>query len=215
MRSASELEKTQYTYDPSTAHGAARRDQIIHVATELFHDRGFHATGIDDIGAAAGITGPGIYRHFAGKNEILMAVLDRMWVMLRTGIEEADDLADRAGLDRLVERHVGLAVYRRAEFTLLVQDLRFLPGAYRGLARQNRATYRDAWASRISRLHSACSLEQARLVTGSAWRLSAGADDAMASSGLRDNQIEDVLVAMTNAAIERGAGSDCVDPDRI
>ena len=54
-----------------------RRDQILDAAIKLFHEHGYHATGMDDIGAAAGITGPGIYRHFKSKEDILETALHR------------------------------------------------------------------------------------------------------------------------------------------
>ena len=52
-----------------------RRDEILAAAVKLFHERGYHATGMDDIGAEAGISGPAIYRHFKGKEEILEVLL--------------------------------------------------------------------------------------------------------------------------------------------
>jgi len=59
-----------------------RRDVILQTAAELFGQRGYHAVGIDDIGQAVGITGPAVYRHFATKEDIVMAAiaqnLDRM-----------------------------------------------------------------------------------------------------------------------------------------
>lgn len=48
-----------------------RRELILDAAITLFREHGFDATGIDEIGAAAGITGPGVYRHFASKQDIL------------------------------------------------------------------------------------------------------------------------------------------------
>jgi AcrR family transcriptional regulator len=66
-----------YAPEPPTKRGKDRRDQIIAVATELFHERGFDATGIDDIGAAAGITGPGIYSHFNGRAVSLLEAMTR------------------------------------------------------------------------------------------------------------------------------------------
>lgn len=202
---ASEVELAEYTHDPTTAHGRARRDQIIAAATQLFHDGGFHATGIDDIGAVAGITGPGIYRHFAGKSEILMAVLDRLWMRIRTGIDAAEILGTRDALTHLVDRHVGLAVHHRAECTLLVEDLRFLPDEYQALAAHNRATYREAWAVRIAELHPPLSIAEARLITEASWRISAGTARAMADSGLGDDEVVTVLTDMTMAAIAGAA----------
>jgi AcrR family transcriptional regulator len=53
----------------------SRRRLILHSAGLLFAERGYTDTGIDDIGEGAGITGPGIYRHFSGKQEILDELL--------------------------------------------------------------------------------------------------------------------------------------------
>ena len=60
---------------PTASGGAKRRPdrraRILAAAMDLFHRKGYHATGMDEIGAAAGITGPGIYRHFESKEQIL------------------------------------------------------------------------------------------------------------------------------------------------
>src|SRR3569833_1006145 len=49
---------------------ANRREQILSAAAELFAHHGFHGVGIDDIGAAVGISGPALYRHFRSKDAI-------------------------------------------------------------------------------------------------------------------------------------------------
>ncbi|HEY0454290.1 TetR/AcrR family transcriptional regulator [Actinophytocola sp.] len=52
---------------------ASRREELLTAATRLFRDRGYHAVSMEDIGAAAGIAGPSIYRYFPGKSAILVA----------------------------------------------------------------------------------------------------------------------------------------------
>jgi AcrR family transcriptional regulator len=52
-----------------------RREQILREAARLFAERGFHGVGVDEIGAAVGISGPGLYRHFAGKDAMLAELL--------------------------------------------------------------------------------------------------------------------------------------------
>jgi AcrR family transcriptional regulator len=52
-----------------------RRDEILAAALQLFEEKGYHATGMDDIGAVAGMTGPAIYRHFRNKEELLETLL--------------------------------------------------------------------------------------------------------------------------------------------
>jgi AcrR family transcriptional regulator len=193
------------TREPPTQRGKARRDQIIEVATQLFNERGFHATGIDDVGAAAGITGPGIYRYFASKDEILIAVFDRVWMMLKEAIEASRTLEPIDALDHLMARHVRLSVVHRAEFTLLAHDLRYLPSSYQTLARTNHATYRDAWADAIVTVRTEITLDEARLMTTAAWRLSSGIGEAIDQSNLASDRIEMTLLTMTRSAVLRGA----------
>ncbi|MGH3950933.1 MAG: helix-turn-helix domain-containing protein, partial [Pseudonocardiaceae bacterium] len=53
----------------------SRREQILAAAAELFAQHGFHGVGIDDIGAAVGISGPALYRHFRSKDAMLGEML--------------------------------------------------------------------------------------------------------------------------------------------
>lgn len=69
--------------------GQERYDAILDAARRLFVSQGYEHTTIDDIGVAAGITGPGIYRHFTGKQEILAKLVEQ-------GIDLHIDLLDRA-----------------------------------------------------------------------------------------------------------------------
>ena len=55
--------------DPST------RDQVLRQAARLFAERGYRGTAVEDIGAACGISGPAVYKHFANKQAILARLL--------------------------------------------------------------------------------------------------------------------------------------------
>ncbi len=54
-----------------------RRRLIEQAATELFADRGYAATTVDDIVRAAGVTKPMLYRHFESKQDLCIALLER------------------------------------------------------------------------------------------------------------------------------------------
>lgn len=56
----------------------ARKAEILDVAGDLFHRSGFHAVGMDDIGEAAGVTGPALYFHFRSKTGLLAAIMERL-----------------------------------------------------------------------------------------------------------------------------------------
>src|SRR5262249_42746727 len=55
----------------------ARDVKILEAAAKLFQERGFGAVGVDEIGERAGVTGPAIYRHFRGKEDILASLFDQ------------------------------------------------------------------------------------------------------------------------------------------
>src|SRR5882762_8505104 len=58
------------------ARRRSRREEILEIAMGLFVSRGYHGVSMDDIGAAAGVTGPALYHHFAGKEAMLVAALN-------------------------------------------------------------------------------------------------------------------------------------------
>jgi AcrR family transcriptional regulator len=90
------------------AEPPARREELLTAATRLFRDRGYHAVSMEDIGAAAGIAGPSIYRYFPGKAAILVAAGYRMAERLdRTAGAAVREAADgRDALARLSSSYV-------------------------------------------------------------------------------------------------------------
>jgi len=156
------MESSEHSPEAPTARGRRRREQIIEAATRLFHLQGFHATSMDEIGMAAGITGPGLYRHFSSKDDILLAVFDRIWDLLRGAIERSAGLPPGEALDVLIDTHTTLALDQGAELMLLVRELRYVPEYYQRAAERNDARYTDAWAEVIIKLHPELSLDEAR-----------------------------------------------------
>lgn len=152
------------TTHAATEKGRKRRDLIIRAATRLFDEQGYHATGIDDIGEAAGITGPGVYRHFSGKDDILITIFDRIWMRLRVGLGEAAGNASREALVILIDQHVAFAVDRRAEMSLLQRQLQNLPEDYRAKAKTNRDRYEAAWLEPLGQVHPELTEPESRLI---------------------------------------------------
>ncbi|GAC54111.1 TetR/AcrR family transcriptional regulator [Gordonia amicalis] len=60
---------------PTTTRGQQRSEQIVRAAAFLFQETGYQNVSIDQIGAAVGLTGPAVYRHFKGKYGILVRAL--------------------------------------------------------------------------------------------------------------------------------------------
>jgi AcrR family transcriptional regulator len=59
------------------ASGIARREEILDAASSLFTEVGFYGVSLRDIASRVGMSHPGLLRHFASKDAILFAVLDR------------------------------------------------------------------------------------------------------------------------------------------
>ena len=56
---------------------AERRAELLAAAATLFADRGFAGVRLEDLGAAVGISGPAVYRHFPNKEAVLVELLVR------------------------------------------------------------------------------------------------------------------------------------------
>jgi len=68
---------------------AARREQLLNVALEVFAHQGFHGTAMNDVAEAAGVTKPVLYQHFQSKRQLYLALLDEVGQRLRQTIEKA------------------------------------------------------------------------------------------------------------------------------
>lgn len=56
---------------------AQRREQLITIGRQLFAERGFDATSIEEIAARAKVSKPVVYEHFGGKEGLYAVVVDR------------------------------------------------------------------------------------------------------------------------------------------
>src|SRR3954453_386295 len=95
---------------------ATRRELLLESAADLFAEKGFHGVGIDDIGEAAGITGPGVYRHFPSKQALLETLIDRTMDRMLQLAEHASDL------EALVDLHVSLVNEQQALHRVWVRE---------------------------------------------------------------------------------------------
>ncbi|MEV7418241.1 TetR/AcrR family transcriptional regulator [Streptomyces sp. NPDC089919] len=138
------------------AAAPSRREQILKEAARLFAERGFHGVGVDEIGAAVGISGPGLYRHFAGKDamlaELLVGISERLLTGGRYRVAEAD--GDPAALlSSLIDGHVDFALDDRPLITLHDRELDRLREADRKLVRQLQRQYVELWVAAVRALH--------------------------------------------------------------
>ncbi len=133
---------------------AERRSGLLKAAARIMAERGFHATRLDDIGSAVGISGPALYRHFSSKHDLLTAVLVDISERLHDGGQQVLEAAPspEAGLDALIAFHVKFAF---TETDLIrVQDRELLnlePDARESVATLQR-TYLQLWYGTLAKV---------------------------------------------------------------
>ena len=81
---------------------AEKREHLIEVATELFNRLGYHAAGVDQVIAEAGIAKTTLYRHFKSKEELIVAVLKRVDARFREDMRETVDKPGRSPEQKLL-----------------------------------------------------------------------------------------------------------------
>ena len=86
-----------------------RHRQLLDIACRVFADSGFHASSMDDIAGAAGVTKPVLYQHFASKRALFVEVLHDVGGQLLTSLGTATAEAT-TGRDRV---QAGFAAYFR------------------------------------------------------------------------------------------------------
>jgi AcrR family transcriptional regulator len=86
------------TVEPTTAKGRATRERIVGAATGLMVERGATATGLDDVRAAADVSKGQLYHYFAGKDELVDAVIERTVDRVLAGQPQLADLSSWAAI---------------------------------------------------------------------------------------------------------------------
>jgi AcrR family transcriptional regulator len=156
------------------ARRRSRRDEILEIAVGLFAARGYHGVSMDDVGAAAGVTGPALYHHFAGKEAMLAAALMPVSERLLAGGRER--IAAHAGdpgrtLAALVDFHVEFALDNPAVIALHLHELDRLPEQPRRQIRRLQRLYVEDWVGVLTALRTELTANEARVLAHAAFGL--------------------------------------------
>jgi AcrR family transcriptional regulator len=118
-----------YGKGAQTPKGQRRQDLILKTAAELFAEHGFGQVSINDIGYAAGVTGPAIYRYFASKEELLVSVYRRLHEISGEGLSRA--IEENTGaietLVALLDVQIGLATEHGSKMRVVEAEWQHLP----------------------------------------------------------------------------------------
>ena len=100
-RAAATPESPWLAADTRAQQRELKRQAVLHAAAQLFNERGFHATSLDDIAERLHVTKPTLYYYVKSKDEILLECVRTALGMMRDEIASVRSAGGRA-LDQLV-----------------------------------------------------------------------------------------------------------------
>jgi AcrR family transcriptional regulator len=164
------------TSTPATRRSRAksdRRSQLIAAAERLVAERGYLAVRLEDIGAAAGVSGPAIYRHFPNKEAMLVELLVGISTRLLAGatdvVKNAQDPA--TALDGLIDFHLDFALGESDLIRIQDRDLGHLPPTAKRQVRRAQRQYVEIWVDVLTKLDDSLREADARLMAHAAFGL--------------------------------------------
>jgi AcrR family transcriptional regulator len=179
-----------------------RRAKILLAAGEQFARNGYHAVSLADIGAAAGIVGSGVYRHFTSKSAILVALLEQVMdrLLAQSELILASEPAGARQLAALIRGQAEFAVYDRYLVRLYQREVHTLPEADRHRLRRLQRHYVEDWVHLLAEQRPELDDGRARALVHAA----IGAIQSVASydSGLPPDQQVELLELVARACLD-------------
>ena len=128
-----------------------RRDEtmtrILAIATDLFAEKGFHATGVAELGRETGLGSGALYHYIGSKEELLFTILtshiDQMVAAGQRVLHEGLTATEK--LRALAREHMRLVAYRRRELMVVLRDLDSLTGERREEMLRRRDAAEEIW----------------------------------------------------------------------
>jgi AcrR family transcriptional regulator len=178
----------------------SRRDQIVATAATLFAERGYHGVSVTDLGAACGVSGPALYRHFASKDAVLAEMLvGTSERLLREGRRRVAGSGDVHGaLAALVSWHVEFALEHPELIVVQVRDWASLPDDVRARVRTLQLRYIDVWVDALRRARPELDRPTARACCQAAFGL---LNSTPHSARLSEQRMRELLERMALAAL--------------
>ncbi|MEW6471101.1 MAG: TetR/AcrR family transcriptional regulator [Actinomycetota bacterium] len=174
-----------------------RREHLLSAAAVLFRQKGFLATGIDEVAAEAGMAGSAVYRHFETKAEILEALVTRFteWRTLETFRALAESTGAADVRRHLIRRYATLALEHPDLVSVtLTESLHLADDTRRAVLRRD-----DEWQDELAAYAGGDST--GRVLSGAA---RAVVDDLVRIPHLRPQLDPEQLVLLADAVLTVG-----------
>src|ERR1700722_19850991 len=144
--------------------GERTREAIMAAATDLFRERASRETSLGDIGAAAGVSGPAIYRYFDSKGELLSVLIEEAAIVWRGTVDDVlnEDMPPMVTLERLIDAAIVLQLRNGNLRDVFVKEYRSLDDdARRRVARIERVRMAE-WVHLLCEVRPGLGEDEAR-----------------------------------------------------
>jgi AcrR family transcriptional regulator len=179
-----------------------RRSALIAAAERLVAERGYLSVRLEDIGAAAGVSGPAIYRHFPNKEALLVELLVGISTRLLAGATDVVAGADApdVALDGLIDFHLDFVFGESDLIRIQDRDLGHLPAQAKRQVRKAQRQYVEIWVEVLRELDPTLDESDARLMAHATFGLLNSTPHSL-RPGSGTTASRAVLRAMTVAAL--------------
>ncbi|CAN3131732.1 TetR/AcrR family transcriptional regulator [Mycobacterium sp. smrl_JER01] len=176
----------------------SRRKLLLDAAADLFLHHAYDAVTVGMVATEAGISGPGLYRHFHSKQALLIAVVEEGLHELHQFARHAVDLErdPLAALEAMVGFHVRSVVSDPPRTLIFLKNEHALPESDRRRIRREMTMYAQEWVSMVHQLRPDLSEPQVRLLTQAVFSMLNSV--ATLNKGLDQDEI---VATMTVAAL--------------
>jgi AcrR family transcriptional regulator len=178
----------------------SRRQQIIDTAAELFASSGYHGVSVNDLGAACGISGPALYKHFPSKQALLAASLTEISETLRdVGRRRADEAPDaQTALAALIDWHIDFALTHPSLIVIQDREWSNLDAAAQAAVRRIQLAYIDVWVDVLGRLRPELDRSTARAMVQAGFGL---LNSTPHSARVAETTMRELLHTMATSAL--------------
>ncbi|MBO0889324.1 MAG: TetR/AcrR family transcriptional regulator [Acidothermales bacterium] len=190
---------TETTESRTRTRDPARKERILAAAADLVAHNGYHAVAMADIGAAAGVTGSAIYRHFDSKSALLVALFDRVIDgLLRDARNIVHEVSDpRPALDRLIAGQIEFVVADRQLAQVYYNEIANLPDADRRRLRRKQRLYLEEWVHLLAELRTDLVDAEVRAIAHA--MIGAIQSSLFHNTGLPEDRLRDLLARAARA----------------
>lgn len=146
-----------------------KRQELLSAAADAIARNGFRETRLQDIGAAVGISGPGIYRYVDSKEALLAEIMVEISERLLAGAQailasgEEARVAPVVELEQLVDFHLDVTVNESSLVYLQMREVGNLDEVSGEKVRELQRAYMRIWTDVLLRVHPSLTRPEARL----------------------------------------------------